>query len=181
MQSTDVGASWDIAVINGSTSDLSFKTYVQSDYAASGIFVSSAKDANPSPTGSPEWGTLSWGGSVPANTTLNFQAAANNDLSGTFNFVGPDGTANSFFNNGDPLSQFNGLRYLKYKAFLNTSDSSVTAIASENGNDQHDQRYDADCVSRGEMMEWKAEPGHTRGYRGNQEELGPAIEAVPTQ
>src|SRR5205085_8554305 len=99
--------------------------------AASGIFVSSAKDANPSPTGSPKWGTLSWGGSVPANTTLNFQAAANNDLSGTFNFVGPDGTANSFFNNGDPLSQFNGLRYLKYEAFLNTSDSSVTPTVSE--------------------------------------------------
>jgi len=44
----------------------------------------------------------------------------------------------------------------------------VTTIAGENGNGQHDQRYDADCVSRGEVMEWKAESGHTRGYSGNQ-------------
>ena len=140
VQSTDSGSAWTISLTNGAARDLSFKSYMQSGYAASGSFISSAKDANPSPSGTPAWGTLSWNASVPANTSLKFQAAADNNIAIPFNFVGPDGTANSFFNSGDSLSQFNGLRYLKYEAFLNTSDltasptlNNVTVCFSDTG------------------------------------------------
>src|SRR5207253_3665209 len=63
---------------------------------------------------------------VPAGTTLQFQAAASNSFGGPFNFVGPDGTSGTFFTNGASLSQFNGFRYLKYKAFFTTTDGTLT-------------------------------------------------------
>src|SRR4029077_5947827 len=51
--------------------------------------------------------------------------------SGPFTFVGPDGTANTFFTtSGASLSQFNGKRYLEYKAFLSTNSGSVTPTLS---------------------------------------------------
>ena len=50
---------------------------------------------------------------------------------GPFNFVGPDGTASTFFTtSGASLSQFNGFRYLRYKAFLSTTNSAVTPSLS---------------------------------------------------
>src|SRR5207244_9217669 len=73
------------------------------------------------------WTTLSWSATTPANTTVKFQAAASNSAAGPFNFVGPDGTAATFFTvSGASLAQFNGKRYLQYKAFLSTTDTSVT-------------------------------------------------------
>ena len=54
-----------------------------------------------------------------------------NSATGPFNFVGPDGTAATFFTtSGASLSQFNGFRYLKYKAFLSTTNGAVTPSLS---------------------------------------------------
>ena len=62
---------------------------------------------------------------------MKFQIAASNSQYGPFNFVGPDGTANTFFTtSGASLSQFDGMRYVKYKAFLSTNSSSVTPSLS---------------------------------------------------
>src|SRR5207249_4157804 len=57
------------------------------------------------------------------NTTVKFQAAGSPSVSGPFNFVGPDGTGATFFTaSGASLSRFDGNRYLKYRAFLATTD-----------------------------------------------------------
>jgi hypothetical protein len=123
--SANSGGSWSADTTSGGR-DLGFVTYIQSGFAASGTFVSSARDANPAPGTTATWGTLSWNASVPAGTTVQFQAAASNSADGPFTFVGPNGTAGTFFANGASLSQFDGHRYLKYRAVLTTSNSSVT-------------------------------------------------------
>ena len=69
---------------------------------------------------------------VPANTTLRFQVAGSNSAAGPFAFVGPDGTAATFFTtSGASLGQFDGKRYLKYRAYLSTTDSTVTPTLND--------------------------------------------------
>ncbi|MFL6281720.1 MAG: PA domain-containing protein [Pyrinomonadaceae bacterium] len=129
--STNSGASWTVPTSTGIARDLVFTTYMQTGNAASGDFVSSLKDSNPPFAGTSQWGTLSWNATVPAGTTLQFQAAASNNFGGPFNFVGPNGTAGTFFTNGASLSQFNGFRYLKYKAFFTTTDGTLTPTLAD--------------------------------------------------
>ena len=123
--SSNSGTSWSADGVAGGR-DLGFRTYMEAGFTSSGTFVSSLKDANPIAGATPTWGTLSWNATVPAGTTLRFQAAASNNANGPFTFVGPDGTAGTFFTSGASLAQFNGNRYLKYQALLTTSSSSVT-------------------------------------------------------
>jgi hypothetical protein len=126
--SADSGSTWSA----DSTRDFNFKTYMQTGYTSSGNLVSGVKDANPSYGFAPAWSTLSWNATTPANTSVKFQVAGSNDVNGPFNFVGPDGTSSTFFTtSGASLSQFNGLRYLKYKALLATTDSNVTPTLSD--------------------------------------------------
>jgi hypothetical protein len=114
--------------------DLYFTTYVTppTTYLASGTLFSGVKDANPVVGLVPRWLTLSWNATTPANTSVRFQAAASNSVNGPFNFVGPDGTAATFFTtNGASLSQFNGYRYLKYQALLSTTDNLITPALND--------------------------------------------------
>ncbi|MDO8601845.1 MAG: prepilin-type N-terminal cleavage/methylation domain-containing protein [bacterium] len=64
---------------------------------------------------------LSMNFTVPASTTFKFQLAGNND-NATWNFVGPDGTADTYFTVAS--SSLSGLlinkRYFQYKAYFNT-------------------------------------------------------------
>ena len=123
------GTSW-IIPLSGTTTptqnDAGFHTYMDSGFAPSGTFVSSLKDANPAPDKFASWSTISWTATVPANTDLKFQVAGSNNPFGPFAFVGPDETASTFFSNGGSLSQFDGQRYLKYKAFFTTTDGGAT-------------------------------------------------------
>jgi len=99
---------------------------------ASGDQISSVKDANPAAGLSTHWTTMSWIATVHANTTPKFQPAASNNPAGPFNFVGPDGTAVTFFTTTlANFLQFNGHRYFKYKAFLSTTDSSMTPTVND--------------------------------------------------
>ncbi|MGA8810602.1 MAG: carboxypeptidase regulatory-like domain-containing protein, partial [Thermoanaerobaculia bacterium] len=127
--SADSGATWSA----DTTRDYNFRTYVQTGYAASGTFVSSPKDSNPLGGSTPIWSTFSWNATVPANTTLQFQLAGSNNPNGPFNFVGPDGTAGTFFTTSPvQLSpQFYNLRFLEYKAFFATTDPNVTPTLSD--------------------------------------------------
>src|SRR5581483_2827265 len=101
--------------------------HLKTGFPASGTFTSSVKDANPAAGDTPNWSTLSYVATTPANTAVKFQIAASNSASGPFNFVGPDGTASTFFtSSGADLSEFDGNRYLRYEAFLTTSDSATT-------------------------------------------------------
>jgi hypothetical protein len=121
---TNSGTTWTAVA-----ADLNVTTYVTPPlaYPASGNLISTVKDANPVVGLIPRWLTLSWTATTPANTTVQFQVAASNNINGPFNFVGPDGTAVTFFTtSGASLSQFNGFRYLKYEAFMSTTDNIVT-------------------------------------------------------
>ncbi|MFY9824345.1 MAG: carboxypeptidase regulatory-like domain-containing protein, partial [Thermoanaerobaculia bacterium] len=126
--STDNGVTWTA----DSTRDFNFRAYMQTGFAASGNQVSSVKDSNPPVNFTTQWTTLSWTASTPANTSLKFQVAGSNSPSGPFNFVGPDTTAATFFTtSGASLSQFNGFRYLQYKAFFATTDSTMTPTLND--------------------------------------------------
>ena len=126
--SADSGGAWTA----DATRDYNFKAYVQIGYPASGHLISSLKDSNPAPGHVPIWQTLSWTASTPASTTVRFQVAASNSVGGPFDFVGPDTTAATFFTtSGASLSQFNGKRYLQYKAYLTSSDSAVTPTLND--------------------------------------------------
>ncbi|HKQ51821.1 MAG TPA: MBG domain-containing protein, partial [Pyrinomonadaceae bacterium] len=124
--SANSGVSW-----TGTTPDTSFKVTMNSGFKTSGDFVSSLKDANPAAGFTANWGAFSWTATTPANTTLKFQAAASNSANGPFTYVGPDGTASTFFTSGNSLSQFNGKRYLRYKAFFTSTNSAATPTIND--------------------------------------------------
>ena len=129
---TTSGTVWSIQLTGGVSTDAGFRTFMNSGYAPSGNQVSSLKDSNPPIGLTTLWTTLSWTASTPANTAVQFQVAGSNSASGPFNFVGPDSTAGTFFTTtGASLSQFNGFRYLKYKAYLSTTDSTATPTVND--------------------------------------------------
>lgn len=122
-QSTNSGGAW-----TAQTWDWVFQTVMTSRrYVTTGDLTSSLKDANPAPGSLVSWGSLAWSATTPAGTSIKFHVAASNTANGAFHFVGPDGTANTYFtSNFSSLSQFNGNRFLKYKAYLSTTNDSVT-------------------------------------------------------
>ena len=124
--STTAGNSW-----TQQNFDTGFRVFTGGGFVAAGQLDSSVKDSNPG-AGEPEWDTLSWNGTEPAGTALEFQAAASNSAAGPFNFVGPDGTSGTTWTgSGADLGQFDGFRYLKYKALLSTSNSSNTPVLED--------------------------------------------------
>lgn len=126
------GTVWSIPLNGGVSTDAGFRVYIDTGFNSSGDFTSSTKDANPGGTSNPTWGTLTWTADIPANTSVKFQAAASNNVNGPFNFVGPDGTAGTFFaTSGASLAQFSGNRYLKYKAYLSTADGAITPTLND--------------------------------------------------
>jgi hypothetical protein len=97
------------------------------NFPAAGTLESSLKDSGPW-----RWDSLSWLATSPAGTSVQFQVAASNSPSGPFNFVGPDGTANTYFTtSGASLAQLGSARYVKYKAFLRTGAGSLTPTLHE--------------------------------------------------
>jgi hypothetical protein len=124
--SSNSGSTWAGASGNANN-DHGFVVYIDQGYTASGTFVSSAKDSNPLAGLTPIWGALSWNATIPANTTVRFQVAASNSVNGPFNFVGPNGTASTYFTTSPAaMTQFNGSRYLQYKTYLATTSNLVT-------------------------------------------------------
>jgi hypothetical protein len=124
--SANSGGTWAADITSGGR-DLGFKVFVKTGFAPSGSVTSGIFDANPHTGGANTWTTLSWNATIPAGTNLQFQVAGSNSINGPFTFVGPDGTAGTFFtSSGASLAQFNGLRYLKYQMFLSTTDATLT-------------------------------------------------------
>jgi len=101
-------------------------------YAASGTLTSSTFDSG-SPT---NFYQLSWqptdqplsAGSDP----VRFQIATNDD-NATWDFVGPDDTAATYYTLSDPniSNALSGHRYLRYKLFFQTADTTVTPNISD--------------------------------------------------
>jgi hypothetical protein len=129
--STTSGTTWAADTTTGGR-DLKFEIFMNTGYAASGDLTSGTKDGNPITGFETHWTTLSWTATTPANTGIKFQVAASTSATGPFNFVGPDGTASTFFTtSGASLSQFDGKRYLKYKALLSTTSNATTPTLSD--------------------------------------------------
>ncbi len=116
------------------------------EYANSGQLESSSFDTGTSTTA---YTSLEWQpASQSAGTVVKFQLAANNDNT-SWNYFGPDGTQNSYYTiTGTSISAaLNGKRYVRYKAFLSTTDSSKTpALTSVNVN------YVSGCPAPGQAM-----------------------------
>jgi len=126
--SADSGGTWSA----DTTRDFNFRTYMQTGYVASGNLVSSLKDGNPSPGNFVHFTTLTWNATTPANTVLKFQVAMSDSEFGPFDFVGPDGLATSFFTTSPAtIPNFGGNRYLKYKAYLETTNGTVTPTLND--------------------------------------------------
>jgi len=79
-----------------------------------------------------DFGKLRWCAAAPAGTEVKFQIATNND-NATWDFVGPDGTASTYYtaSGSDIWSGHDGDRYIKYKAFLATSAAGKTPTLSK--------------------------------------------------
>lgn len=93
------------------------------DYQSAGSFVSDLFDGG----GAPDWGTLAWAASgLAAGVELKFQTSASDSNSpDDVDFRGPDGSAASYYTaSGTPVwVGHDGKQYLRYKAFLSTSDA----------------------------------------------------------
>ena len=95
-------------------------------YYGSGTLESSSHD-----TGyTADFGTISWTDTAPIGTSVKFQIATNND-NATWSFKGPDGTAGTYYTTGSGQtiwSGHDGDRYIRYKAYLDTTDTVKTPI-----------------------------------------------------
>jgi uncharacterized protein (TIGR03382 family) len=125
------GTVWSIPLTGGSSTDAGFSVFIVTGYPSNGDFTSSTKDRAPAPDDPVSWGVLNATATTPAGTTLTYQVAASNSPSGPFDFVGPDGTNNTSFAPGDSLAQFNGKRYLQYRALFTTGDKETTPALNE--------------------------------------------------
>jgi hypothetical protein len=128
--SANSGVTW---TAPGTLRDLNFKTYTTDappfTHPASGSFIGAIADAIPAEGFGSLWNTLSWTATQPADTLLAFQVAGSHNAAGPFEFVGPDGTAGTFFtSSGASLAQFDGYRYLRYRASFSTSNPLVTPV-----------------------------------------------------
>lgn len=59
-----------------------------------------------------------------------FQVAADND-DATWNFVGPDGTSNTFYTASSTIINLNGDRYFRYEVFLSTQDPTTSPYVND--------------------------------------------------
>lgn len=101
-------------------------------YASSGVLESSTLDTASAST---TYNWISWGGSAPQNTSIRFQLATSNSISGPWSYLGPDATSGTYYTtaakeniNYDATKQ---QRYIRYKLFLNSNASLQAPILEE--------------------------------------------------
>lgn len=94
-------------------------------YQTSGTFESTSLDAG----ASVGFNYLTFTLTEPASTNIQFQIATNTDNT-TWNYVGPDGTAGTFYTSAGaiPLSRVSG-RYLRYRASFSGPGTSTPALS----------------------------------------------------
>ena len=95
---------------------------------------------------------LSWNPAAQLPQTgadsLKFQIASNND-NATWNFIGPDGTAGSFYSSSTVSvhSSHNNSRYVRYKVFMRTQDENFTPSLED-----IKLEFSSDCLSAGQAF-----------------------------
>jgi hypothetical protein len=110
---------------NGEKSDTWI--FLPSNYSQSGYYTSPPHDTG----GNSSFPVLDWKASVPDGTGLKFQFRSADSHSKLINktFVGPGGTEKTYYTeSGVELLNHYGDRWIQYKAYLNTSNTSVTPI-----------------------------------------------------
>ncbi|MBY0376665.1 fibronectin type III domain-containing protein [Patescibacteria group bacterium] len=116
---------------SGSDGAGAFSRYaIGNTYASSGTLTSSAIDLGQASNMS----TLTWNGSTPANTTLKFQIRAATSSGGlsSATYYGPTGTGDYYTSSGTAINATtSGYRYYQYKAYLDTTDTTVTPTLSD--------------------------------------------------
>jgi len=119
----DVGGGNGTVVLAVQFEDNNFDLYYES-----GTLESSSHDC-----GHPaDFDNISWDSQTPPSTELKFQIATNNDNS-TWNFIGPDGSPMTYYETSGTniWSGHDGNRYIKYKAYLRTTDPYQTPELEE--------------------------------------------------
>ncbi|MHB8651622.1 MAG: prepilin-type N-terminal cleavage/methylation domain-containing protein [Minisyncoccota bacterium] len=131
--------------VNGVPSGLRLAN-LNGTYLSPGTLTSSTFDTG---TAATAYTMLTWQPSSqdPA-TSLAFQIASNNDNT-TWNYLGPDGTAGTYYTTpGSAISPANsGNRYVRYKAVLSTTDTSKTPVLSN-----VTLNYVSGCITPGQVM-----------------------------
>ena len=96
----------------------------ETSYHSSGTFISSVQDLG----SLLELTDFSWTSSTPPSTSIKFQVSSSVDNSNWTDFSGPDGNVSTYYTtSGTPLwSEYKNPRYLKYKLYLETTDTSQT-------------------------------------------------------
>ncbi len=86
--------------------------------------------------------------SQPSNTSLRVQLAANTD-DATWNYVGPDGTGSTYFTAATTTigTMLDNKRYVRYKVYLDTTDSSKTPSLQDIG-----LTFDSGCIPSGQVF-----------------------------
>jgi hypothetical protein len=95
-----------------------------SGFATSGSFDSSSFDAGASAA----YNYITFTITEPVSTAIRFQIATNNDNT-TWNYVGPDGTAATFYDTPATISLGTAGRYLRYRATLSGPGTSTPVIS----------------------------------------------------
>jgi prepilin-type N-terminal cleavage/methylation domain-containing protein len=116
---------------NSSSGDISL-TKILNDYVSSGSLVSSTFDIGA--VGNFKqilWSPVNQPAQIDSGS-VKVQIATNNDAT-TWNFKGPDGTSSTYYTISDQNihSSHNGDRYLRYKLYLSTSNTTYTPTVSD--------------------------------------------------
>lgn len=128
--------------------EIKLRKLSDTEYAPAGNLVSSTFD-----TGSEsDFHQIIWQPeSQPSDTgpdSVKFKIATNNDKA-TWNFLGPDGTADTYYTlaNQNINSLHNGDRYLRYNVFLQTANTTLTPAVSDIS-----FSFTSSCVPEGQML-----------------------------
>lgn len=121
----------ELYVLEGNNTNNVFKYIVDSAvYASSGTFTSASIDI-----GANSFTTISWTSSTPASVGANavrVQVATSSDNSSYSSYVGSDGTTGTYFTiPGQSASALGSTRYIKYKVYLQTTDTGYTPSLSD--------------------------------------------------
>jgi len=114
------------------------------NYVTSGNLTSSTFDTGATTT---TYTTLSWlPSSQSASTSIKFQIATNND-NATWNYAGPDGATTTYYTvPGTTINAGNFGRYVRYKAYLSTTDTTKTPVLTSTS-----INYVAGCFTPGQV------------------------------
>ncbi|UCE27051.1 MAG: T9SS type A sorting domain-containing protein [Candidatus Coatesbacteria bacterium] len=114
----DVDGDGDIDALGAAGNEHGIAWWEVTEFASSGELVSSIYDTE----GSPKWGQIDWTADTPDGTTVKFRLRASNSW-GIMGEWSVDITNHPF-----ELEGFleNGLRYLQYKAILETTDTGIS-------------------------------------------------------